>query len=157
MLNGVVSYHFDGKADLLRQAALAGVIQTIGEPVALLLAAPRVPDGIRAVAAWLAEGQPNFPDLAVMAESMLGAQRDPELQQLLAAIIEDFRAAVASKLAVDTGTARAEAAVLAAVLDGLILHRVVDPQFDPVPALQLLADLVEQAEDSTAAPRRVQP
>lgn len=156
VLNGVVSYHFDGKADLLRQAALTGVVETIGEPVGMILSAPSISGGLRAMAGWLHARRGSFPDFALMAESMLGAQRDPALQQSLAAVVDDFRGAVATKLdRSDAAAARAEAAVITSALDGLILHRLLDPQFDPVPALERLADLFEQPpQRTTKAGRR---
>lgn len=144
VLHGVVSYHFDGKADLLRQAAVLGAIECLAEPVEILFAAPSVPAGLRALARWLAGGPTSLSELALLAETMLAAQRDPELARLTAGLLADFRSVLAERLG-ETDVAATDAMLLAATLDGLILHRVLDPDLDPVPTLDRLADLMEHA------------
>lgn len=82
--------------------------------------------------------------LALLAETMLAAQRDPELARLTAGLLADFRSVLAERLG-ETDVAATDAMLLAATLDGLILHRVLDPDLDPVPTLDRLADLMEHA------------
>jgi len=154
VLHGVVGYHFDGKADLLRQAATLGVSELFAEPTTLLFAATTLGEGLRAVADWLEGREESLAPFSLVAETMLAARRDAELGSLIAGMIRDFRATLTGSFGDDDAPASADAAVVAALLDGLILHRLLDESFDPKAALRRAADLLEGAGTTATGARR---
>lgn len=87
-------------------------------------------------------------------ETMLQAGRDPQLRTALAALISDFRTQLSAALARDgVPDPTQTAASLAAALDGLLLHAVVDDEFDiqgAGAALLSLATPTPRTSDSTA-------
>ncbi len=89
-------------------------------------------------------------------ETMLHAGRDPQLRTALAALIRDFRTQLSAALARDgVPDPDATAATLAAALDGLFLHAVVDDRFDIHGAGAALLDLATPTPRTgdSAAPR----
>ncbi len=137
---GVVHYHFDSVDDLLIDAALRavrGLVDDVddadgadgGDPVAALLTR-------------IAE----FDDAAqtrVFSEILLAATRHARLRAGLATVLTEFRAGLTDRLRAESTVAdpEATAVVLVAALDGLVLHRLIDPRIralDAGPALRRL-------------------
>lgn len=129
---GVVHYHFASVSDLL-VAASVGFARELLDQVGRELS--RQP-GVRAGVDWLLRELSRYsgtdPASLLLAEMFLAAGRQPGLHGELAALVGDFRARVAGWLREQGYDADAEAAatVLAALIDGLILHRVLDPGLD---------------------------
>ncbi|MEV5653019.1 TetR/AcrR family transcriptional regulator [Nocardia sp. NPDC052254] len=137
---GLVHYHFRSVDDLLIDAALRmvrGLVDEVagadgagaGDPVAALLAS-------------IAE----FDDAAqtrVFSEILLAATRHDRLRAGLETVLAEFRADLADRLRAEATVAdpEATAVVLVAALDGLVLHRLIDPNIralDAGPALRRL-------------------
>jgi hypothetical protein len=83
---------------------------------------------------------------ALLFETMLHAGRDEPLRAALKGMLREFREQVAAALERD-GVPQAEtrAATLAAALDGLLLHAVVDDELDVAAAGAALLALVKPA------------
>lgn len=153
---GIVSYHWRSKDDLVRDAALTASAQTLAPVFDTLDQAPSVAVALE----QLLELEAAFRDqpqlTLLLFETMLQAGRDPQLRDALAAMLRDFRTRLATTLAGE-GAAQPEAtaAALTAALDGLFLHAVVDDQLDLEATGTALLHLLDQpSPNPTKRPRR---
>lgn len=134
---GLVHYHFESIDALLRQAVVGALEATMGEAAQPL----EHPDFAKAIGGTLEAIEafdPRSPDAVLLAESLVRAVRDPGLADPVVAGLQAFRQMIAARVdqAIADGEAPADlaggafATVLAALLDGLLLHRIVDPSTD---------------------------
>ena len=140
---GVVSYHWRSKDDLVREAALAATSASLEPVAAALREAPSAREAFER-SLVVVEAIRHEPALTLLLfETMLHAGRDERLRDALAALIRDFRADVAAALERE-GVADPEplAAGLSAAFDGLLLHVVVDDRLDVAAAGAALLDLL---------------
>ena len=140
---GVVSYHWRSKDDLVREAALGATEESLAPIAAALREAPSVHEALKHSLA-LVEAIHNQPTLTLLLfETMLNAGRDQTLRDALATMIRDYRAELAAALERDGLTNAAPlAAAIAAAWDGLFLHAVVDDQLDIARAGETILRLV---------------
>jgi AcrR family transcriptional regulator len=136
--HGAVGYHFNGKADLLREAAIAATVRVLAAPIAMAREADSVAGLVEGSIGWYSTGALTDPSVALLLEVTREAVRDPALRASLSAVLRDFRAsltelvirdqerATVSTEAPSTGTA----ILVAALLDGLLLHLILDPHLD---------------------------
>jgi hypothetical protein len=125
-------------AGLLLEAAEDALIRELGPAVDLLTSAPTIQQGIRATLDWIeAEGQ-RTPGSTILAEAMVKATRDPAFRRWTRrasrrwrkAILERLQRASADGEIEATLDLEATAVLLAAALDGLLFHRLVDAELD---------------------------
>ncbi|MBB5953495.1 AcrR family transcriptional regulator [Saccharothrix tamanrassetensis] len=122
--SGVVHYHFDSTQAVLVQASV-GALRAALAGLPDVLESSSTPD--QALDALLtalddAGGRELF------TETFLAATRNDELRQAVGAVLAEFRQVLASWLASHgVPTPEQTAAVLAAAIDGLLLHRALDP------------------------------
>lgn len=136
--HGAVAYHFNGKAELLREAATAATERMLAAPIAMARQADSVAGLVEGTIGWYAAGGITDPSVALLLEVTREAVRDDALRESFSAMLRDFRASLADLVVRDQerGAVPAEASsagtatVIAALLDGLLLHRVLDPQLD---------------------------
>ncbi|MET9781761.1 TetR/AcrR family transcriptional regulator [Nocardiopsis alba] len=125
---GLVHYHFSSLNALLEEAALATVRAMVDRAAALMeQTTPR--QGVEAMLLEL-EGYPgDDPTSRLFLEAYLAAGRDAGLREGLARLLADFRERTARWLE-RSGVPEPEATarVLAATVDGLMLHRPLDPE-----------------------------
>ncbi|ASU84736.1 TetR/AcrR family transcriptional regulator [Nocardiopsis gilva YIM 90087] len=129
---GVVHYHFDSVTKLLIEAC-TGVTRGLLDEVTVRLAEqPDVDSGIDWLLNELTRGLESDPAALLLVEAFLASSRLPELRAQLVVQIAEFRTAVADWLRSRGCGDEADAAatVLAAALDGLVLHRILDPELD---------------------------
>jgi AcrR family transcriptional regulator len=147
--HGAVSYHFRGKQELLTEAALHTFDQAF--PTEDLHALESLPDLAGLLETWMGEQGAADPVISrVGIEAMLESERNPVLQERLAAMLAEFRDVTTevTRAAQHRGTAPADvspqalATLLAAVGDGLFLHARIDPQLDIAGALGALRALL---------------
>jgi AcrR family transcriptional regulator len=151
---GVVTYHARSKDELLRTAALAATEEMLSGPTTALLGAEPLADGLLALGPIIAAIRDEPGQTLLLFETMLRAGRDPDLRDALAAMLREFRKSLTNALRREqaAGRLRTEldpstlAAALAAALDGLFLHAIVDTSVDPEDAVQALADGLGVAE-----------
>jgi AcrR family transcriptional regulator len=135
---GLIHYHFGSKEALLRAAMVSAFTAMIAGPTELLAASGELAAGLRAIVNELAAIDAGSPLMLVSAEALALALRDPELGAWMRDELTRFRAALADLLrgAAERGTTRpdiapeATAVVVAALLDGLLFHKAVDPGLD---------------------------
>ncbi len=146
---GLVHYHFGGLPALRRAVADAAVREAFEPAVALLTAADSWPAGVSALArATAAQWEPRT--ARITAELIAASLQDPEVGELLRSTLAAVRARLVPWLAA-SGEAEPQglATLLVAALDGLVLHRLLDPA--------LVLEDVAAAADSLAAGTRPPP
>jgi AcrR family transcriptional regulator len=130
----LVHYHFGSMEVLRREAVLHALAAEIDRPMAALAEAPTLADGVEGCLVALEDFDPRSARGIVLYEGMLAAARDDELRSTLRGALAEFRALFAARLAADGAPDPSGAAsVLAAALDGLLLHRLVDPTLPLIP------------------------
>ncbi len=151
---GVIHYHFGSKDALLREAVIWAFTEMLSTPMEALISAVSISEGLSAVIASLDELTDEHL-LRVGTESLSLALRDPQLGEWMRIALVEFRGLIAQGLrdAAPAGTrdeARIDgtAVLLAAMLDGLLFHRAVDPDLDLAAAAAALTKLIE-TEEST--------
>ncbi|PXY22502.1 TetR/AcrR family transcriptional regulator [Prauserella muralis] len=143
VLPGVVHYHFPSLSALLREAAV-GVLRDVLAGVRPALDRAATPeDGLAALFGLLDDHTGHDPASLVVVEAYLAATRDPELHRALRELVTEFRRDVAAWLAAH-GHDRPEqtASVLAATVDGILLHRPLNPQLGTQDVLPVLRKLL---------------
>ncbi|RFS82215.1 TetR/AcrR family transcriptional regulator [Actinomadura spongiicola] len=136
--HGAVNYHFQGKDDLLRQAAIAGTLNALAGPLSIARAAGSVQEVLDGILAWFTCGALNDPSVALLLETARQSTRDPLVREPLATKLREFRATLTElvrrsqergDIAADSSPA-GTATMVAALLDGLMLHVLLDPELD---------------------------
>jgi TetR/AcrR family transcriptional regulator, regulator of biofilm formation and stress response len=128
---GLVHYHFASRRELLAEAATGRIAVSAGEGLAALEATPDLRAGLTLLLESVAHLDPAEPLHLLMSETYLAASRDPALASAFRRVVAEFRTGLAGWLVsrgVPSGTAGESAALLTAVLDGIALHRALDPQ-----------------------------
>ena len=144
--NALVHYHFDSMEDLLRRAAERVLTEAFATPTREVWRG-RIPAGMAAAVTWLAEVDVAATETGVLAESLVQGRRDERLRAHAAAELEALRGELNRAIKADdeafaTFDARGLATVLLALLDGLLLHRIVDPDLDLRPASRAIRRLL---------------
>lgn len=131
---GLVHYHFGSVSDLLVAACVGFARELLGQAAEQLAAQSDVAEGVDWLLAELSGYTGTDPASVAFAEALLAAGRLPELREGLARVVADFRTTAADWLRERTGAAGAgadaAAVLLAAALDGLVLHRALEPGLD---------------------------
>ncbi|MEO3814777.1 TetR/AcrR family transcriptional regulator [Sphaerisporangium sp. B11E5] len=129
---GLLHYHFASVGDLLEAASADFTRRVLDDLVRRLGEQPDVSRGVEWLLGELGRYPGTDPVSLVVAETFLAAGRSPGLRERLAAQLGEFRAGVAAWLRGHGHGADADAAatLLAAVADGLVLHRALDPEID---------------------------
>ncbi|MGR6922326.1 TetR/AcrR family transcriptional regulator [[Actinomadura] parvosata] len=130
---GVVHYHFASVTDLLVAAGLGFTEALLGRLATELRARPDIGEAVEWLLGELSRYSGTDPASLLLVEMFLAATRLPELRQRLGEQVGRFRATVASWLAERgyQGDPAVAAALLAASIDGIMLHRALDPGLDP--------------------------
>jgi AcrR family transcriptional regulator len=151
---GVVHYHFDSIDDLRRRAVLHALADLFD--AALATSRDLTPRQIvEATVRATTELGPNR--TLLLFEAMPPTARDPLMQRDLADLLRRFRGALAERIRTCHPRPLAEpevlAAVIAATLDGLLLHLIADPELDVGAHLEpLLVLLGPESPTSNTSP-----
>nr|BAG84246.1 putative transcriptional regulator [Streptomyces griseoviridis] len=126
---GLVHYHFRTVTDLQIDAALDAARREVDAATAALVSAADPVAGMAEVLDELAAYADNDPATILFSEMLLAATRHKRLREELSVLLGNWRSTMADWLRSHGGPADAEATVLllGAALDGLVLHRMVDP------------------------------
>lgn len=150
--HGTVSYHFNGKQDLLRQAAMTVLGQVFTGLTDLVdNATASVPELVAASGTQLgaAVGE-SVDEVRLLAECLVQACRDDELALVFRDWLRAYREALRKRAAADgrSGALRAgmdptgTAILVCAAIDGLWFHLAVDGELDVELACRTLARLL---------------
>ena len=147
--NALVHYYFGTKRALLLQAATDVLVNEFGGPLEALAGEAGLEGGVADALAWLERVGPSDTSSRVVVEMMLQAVHDPALQETSRAMLGEFRQVVRQR-AEAQGFAPERAAgvatLLAALLDGLYLHILLDPELDLQAATRALQPLLHQED-----------
>jgi AcrR family transcriptional regulator len=128
---GLVHYHFGSMAALRRAAVLRVMAAELDAPTAALVADVPVEKAVVECLSAVAATDPRSPSSVVLFEAMLASARDAELRAVMRHALDAFRDLLVDRIRAVGGTDPAASAMLVtAALDGLFLHRVVDPELD---------------------------
>lgn len=136
--HGAVGYHFNGKAELLREAAISATMRALGEPIAIARRADSVAGLIEETFAWYTGGGISDPSVTLLLEVTREAVRDDTLRESFASILRDYRVSLTELVIRDQergavppeASSAGTATLVAALLDGLLLHLILDPHLD---------------------------
>ncbi|WP_017607655.1 TetR/AcrR family transcriptional regulator [Nocardiopsis xinjiangensis] len=125
---GLVHYHFPSLNALLNEAALTGMAAVIDQPLTHLPPETDPHQGLDQLLAHIDTYTPQGPDTVLFTEAYLAATRDAELRQGITELLQRLRTHLSTWLH-QSGIAQPEttAHLLAATIDGLMLHRTLDP------------------------------
>ncbi|MEN3540083.1 TetR/AcrR family transcriptional regulator [Microbispora sp. ZYX-F-249] len=129
---GVVHYHFASLTDLLIAASTGAARGMLEELTGRLTEQPGPEAGVEWLLGELSRYTGTDPASLLIVEMYLAAARLPDLREQLQEIVAVSRARIAAWLRGrgHAGDAEAAAAVLVAAVDGLMLHRGLDPALD---------------------------
>jgi AcrR family transcriptional regulator len=147
--NALVHYYFGTKRALLLQAATDAFMNELGGPLEALATYDDLGQAVPEAIAWLGSAGPSHTTGRIVVEMMLQAVHDPALRETSRQMLHDFRQAVRAKAAEQgwPGDAAAGlATVLAALLDGLYLHVLLDPELDLRAAAAALGPLFSKED-----------
>ena len=154
VLPGVVHYHFNSVDALLAEAAVRTMHEALEAPVQLLESADTPAEGLRKLLGALDGSAPESHMNLLFTEVFLAAARSPELAASLRDVLDGFRSRTAGWL-VQTGypgDPHAAAAVLAAAIDGLMLHRGLDPDLTSAVTAPVLAAMLTNPPATQTSP-----
>lgn len=142
----LINYHFRSKNALLREAAAAGIGEVVGPAVERMLGAAdagrATADLLRFLASELTRAQGRS-----LLELSMRALDDPEIKRLMMAELEAFRSLVVQGLRRPGLDPRGAAVLLVGILDGVLLHRMIDPGTDVDAAARALEQLLAAPAD----------
>jgi AcrR family transcriptional regulator len=142
----LVHYHFGSIPALVMEAAEDALRRELGPSVDVFRSGATMEDSIRAILEWIKRYGERTAGSTILAEAMVKATRDPSFRRWTKRASQRFRSAILERLqaAQDAGeldpnlNLTAMAVLLAAALDGLLFHHLVDPTLD---VMQVAASL----------------
>src|ERR1051326_656244 len=144
---GLVHYHFESLQALLRQASLGSMREALQAINLIFDQAETLESGLDMLIGALETYTRDDPASVLFVESYLASLRDPRLATDLAALLVDFRKRFAVWLgAHGQAEPEATAAVLAAALDGILLHRALGPDLSPSAVRHVLGRVLVRTE-----------
>jgi AcrR family transcriptional regulator len=146
---GVVHYHFASVQALLREAAMSVIRGLLDQLTSALAQAGTADEALEIALGALDEHDGQDPTSLLVTEAYLAATRDEELRRALGATVGQVRQVLADRLAAAGVEApEATAALLAAAIDGIVLHRALQPGLDTADVLPVLRRLTRKGRQS---------
>jgi AcrR family transcriptional regulator len=145
--NALVHYYFGTKRALLLQAATDALMTEFSGAIEAFERHDDLGRGLQDALVWLENAARANAATRIFAELMLQAMHDPALQTTMRVMLREFRELVAARaMAQGLPPPRATglAAVVAAVLDGLYLHALLDAELDVPAAAHVLEPLLSK-------------
>jgi AcrR family transcriptional regulator len=140
---GLVHYHFASLQALLRSAAIAAVGAALGGADSAVVQAPTARQGLAVLLGALDTHTGSDPVSLLFIETHLAATRDEALRADLTRMLTEFRSVLAGWLGELGQEAPDEtAAVIAAAIDGVMLHRALDPALTSAAVVPVLSRLL---------------
>lgn len=134
----LVHYHFGSVSALVMQAAQDALLRTLGPAIEAFQSGTTIRGSIRAILRWVDRHGEEAPGSTILAEAMVKATRNASFRRWATKASQRFRRVILDRLrtARDAGELDPEldlpaaTILLAAALDGLLFHRLVDPTLD---------------------------
>ena len=158
----LIHYHFNSMAALSMEAAQHALIAELGPSIDVLESAATIDEGLRAMLEWIEREGQRTPGATILAEAMVKATRDPEFRRWSRNASRRFRALILERLEAARGRGEidaslnlpATAVLLAAALDGLLFHHLVDGTLDVVQTIEPIEAMLRPPPRRTRARRR---
>ncbi|MGH3776046.1 MAG: TetR/AcrR family transcriptional regulator [Pseudonocardiaceae bacterium] len=151
---GLVHYHFPSLQALLRDAALGMISDLLSAAEPIFEDARTLDAGVDTLLGSLDAYTGSDPTSLLFTETYLAATRDETLRIELVGLIDEFRRRLARWLDEHgANTPHDTASVLAAAIDGVILHRALNPELTSSAVAPVLRRLVTPG---TATPEYAQ-
>src|SRR5215471_18596215 len=148
---GLVHYHFQSLQALLRDASLASMREALQAIVMIFEQADTLDAGLERLIGALDAYSGTDRASVLFVEVYLASLRDPRLAEQLTAVLVDFRQRFGDWLAAHgQPDPAATAAVLAAALDGVLLHRALGPDLAASAVRRVLGRVLVQTEPPRA-------
>lgn len=138
----LVHYHFGSMSTLVMEAAQDALLRTLGPSIEAFQSGTTITDSIRGILEWLDRHGEEAPGSTILAEAMVQATRNASFRRWATKAAQRFRQVILERL--EAAHRRGEldpeldlpatAVLLAAALDGLLFHRLVDPTLDVMQA-----------------------
>ncbi len=144
---GLVHYHFDSVSAVLVAAAQRAVGESVEQLTAQLVALePR--DGVVMILGWLDSLPDGDPSILFATEAYLASTREPALREFIQRQLDEFRSALTAWLDGRHGypDARAIAHTLAALIDGILIHRALGSSSPPPDLTETVLKLIERSQ-----------
>jgi AcrR family transcriptional regulator len=153
----LVHYHFGSMDALLRGAVVSAMDEEVGQAARPFVEAPSLAAGLAGAADAVGAFDPQTPAANLLMEAMVRAMRDPELAEVIVGSLREFRGLVAERVRIATAAGESPAelppiatgVLVAAALDGLLLHRIIDPSTDVDGFREVLLRLVATPQPAT--------
>jgi AcrR family transcriptional regulator len=146
---GAITYHFGGKEELFREAAIDTLRQMFETPNQILATATTLPELVDRLLGWSTADDARAEQRMLLLETMTQSRRDPALERAVGYALDSYRASVGDAIARLAGGGSAHsngvAAAFAAHCDGLWLHTIIDPEFPRVEAAEDAAVMWKRA------------
>jgi AcrR family transcriptional regulator len=140
---GLVHYHFPSLQGLLRDATLGMISDLLSSAEALFENAQTLDAGVDLILSSFDASTGSEATSLLFTETYLAATRDETLRSELVAVVEEFRQQLARWLAEHgADTSDVTASVLMAAIDGVILHRALNPALTASAVASLLRRLI---------------
>lgn len=147
---GLVHYHFRSVQALLSDAAIGAMRAVVAETGRMLETADTPAQAIDRMIGALDAYDGQDPTSLLFVETYLAAGRDDDLRHRLGAVVSDFRDLMAGRFAAaGIAAPEATAAVFAATLDGMVLHRALDTAPASAAVADVLRRLVSAADEGS--------
>lgn len=148
---GLVHYHFQSVQALLREAALSAMRHVVSATQAMFRDAETLDDGLDIMLGSLDAYTGRDATSALFTEAFLAATRDHVLRDALGDLLTDFRRDLATWLdARGQDMPDETACVLTAALDGMMLHRALNPDLTAAVAVPVLRRVLHAADSGGA-------
>jgi len=153
----LVHYHFGTMAALVVEAAQHALITELGPAVDAFASGATIKEGVAAILDWIVE-YGRTPGATILAEAMVKGTRDPQFRSWSRNAARRFRGLILERLeqgrdAGEVGAAldlEAAALLLAAALDGLLFHHLVDPKLAVTHAAAPIAAMLESPAERSS-------
>jgi AcrR family transcriptional regulator len=155
----LVHYHFGSMSALVMEAAEHALLQELGPSLEAFQAGATIGDSITAILEWIADYGERTPGSTILVEAMVKATRDTAFRRWTRKASRRFRAAILERLRAAANAGEldpmldltATAVLLAAALDGLLFHRLVDSKLDVMQAAGPLKAMLGPVEKATSS------
>lgn len=155
----LVHYYFGSMAALVVEAAQHALLNELGPSIDVFVSGATVQEGVVAILDWIVE-HGRTPGATILAEAMVKATRDPKFRSWSRNAARRFRALILERLERGRDAGEIDAAldleatalVLAALLDGLLFHHLVDPKLAVTRAAEPIAAMLHHSCSERSSP-----
>jgi AcrR family transcriptional regulator len=149
----LVHYYYGSMAALVVEAAQHALLNELGPSIDAFASGATVKEGVAAILDWIVE-HGRTPGATILAEAMVKGTRDPKFRSWSRNAARRFRGLILERLEqgrdageIDRGLdLEATAMLLAAALDGLLFHHLVDPKLAVTRAATPIAAMLHESD-----------